>query len=77
MTNLHAIISEIPDETMNPQCVYRLGPAFTPAHVVRSGPLWNTPVWCMLDTLFTSETIEEARTETKGRMERNDGIAPF
>ena len=62
LTNMHTKIPEIPDEEWEEHFLYKLGPGFWPEHEVKTGNIWsNGRVWCMLDTLFTSETIAEAR----------------
>lgn len=47
----------------------KLGPAMKPPHVVRTGNRIHRSarVWCMLDTLFTSDTLSDALTETEKR----------
>ena len=67
LPDVHSIIGEIPEKAMTQQRVYRLGPAFGPVRIVKSGPIWDRRVWCMLDTLFTSATIEEACAESRNR----------
>ena len=61
-TNPHSKFKEIPDTDWGPHFLYSLGPGFAPAHEVPMGKLYpNGRNWCMLDTLFTSATISEAR----------------
>jgi len=54
------------------QFLYKLGPAMKPSHSVRSGPIWNSRRWCMIDTLLSGscKTISEAVAETKRRSVR-------
>lgn len=54
-----------------PHFIYKLGPAFKPSEVKPTGKgiYPNGRVYCMLDTLFTSNTISEAYLETKRRWE--------
>lgn len=62
VTDLHERISEIPSREQDPLFLYRLGEPFGPTKEVRTGKIWgNGRVWCMLDTLFTCETVFEAR----------------
>lgn len=68
ITNLHKHIPEIPDEAWEPHALYKLGQAFAPSKEVPTGNIYpNGRVWCMLDTLFTSNTISEARDLSKKR----------
>ena len=61
-TNPNARFPEIPAQDWGPHFLYKLGPAFAPAHEVRMGKLYpNGRNWCMLDTLFTCDTISDAR----------------
>jgi len=62
VTRLHRYIPEIPNDEWNPMYLYSLGRPFAPAKTVHTGNIYpNGHVWCMLDTLFTSKTIAEAR----------------
>ena len=68
VTNMHGRFPEIPDEEWGPFFLYTLGPAFAPFSQVPTGKIYpNGRVWCMLDTLFTSATISEARDASKAR----------
>jgi hypothetical protein len=61
--NPHDKFAEIPkNEKWGPHFLYSLGPAFSPAREVRTGPRIqrNRRVWCMLDTLFIAKTISQA-----------------
>lgn len=51
------------------QYLYKLGPAMKPVGTVRSGPIWNSRRWCIIDTLLAGscKTISEAVAETKRR----------
>jgi hypothetical protein len=67
-TDPHSHFPGIPDRQWEPHFLYRLGPAFSPEHTVPMGKIYpNGRVWCMLDTLFTSATIAEARDLSKKR----------
>lgn len=73
VTNIHKRISEIPDEEWRPHFLYKLGPAFCPCNEVKTGNIYpNGRVWCMLDTLFTSDTISKARDISKKRQEKTE-----
>lgn len=53
-----------------PHYLFTLGPPIRPAHEVRYGKIYNPGrAYCMLDTLLTCSTIEEAIKETKRREE--------
>ena len=68
ITNPHKHIPEIPNEEWDPHFLYKLGRAFAPSKEVLTGNIYpNGRVWCMLDTLFTSNTISEARDLSKKR----------
>ncbi len=72
-TNPHEKFPEIPEEKWPPHFLYRLGPAFVPSKEVRTGNIYpNGRVWCMLDTLFTCDTISAARDLSQKR-ERQEG----
>jgi hypothetical protein len=61
VTDLHEAISEIPEgEITGSHFLYHLGPAFRPDHRVPSQIPRSGRRWCMLDTLFTSESIAAA-----------------
>ncbi len=48
--------------------ILKLGKAFKPNHEVKNGKIYASQhLWCMLDTLFTSKTIKEARDITQKR----------
>ena len=64
--------SEIPSKDWGPYFLYRLGPAFCPKKEVKTGEIrWNRRVKCMLDTLFTSDTISAAVDISKRRERKN------
>ena len=70
ITDLHDDFPEIPKGALKePHYIYKLGKAFRPAHRVPTGKSikWAARRWCMLDTLFTSETISEAAALSKKR----------
>lgn len=67
-TNMHKQIHEIPSEEWEPHFLYTLGPPFGPGKEVRTGKIYPSGrVWCMLDTLFTCDTISDARDLSKKR----------
>lgn len=68
--NLHNEIQEMPDVVEKiPHFVYKLGTAIVPSKVVKTGNIYASGrVWAMLDTLLTSDTIDEARNISKERM---------
>jgi hypothetical protein len=68
VTNMHEKIPEIPDEEWGPFFLYTLGPGFKADKEVRTGRIYrNARVWCMLDTLFTCDTISDARNVSDRR----------
>ena len=61
-TNPHDFINEIPTDKWEPHFLYKLDKGFSPSNEVRIGNIYrNGRFWCMLDTLFTSKTIFDAR----------------
>jgi hypothetical protein len=68
-TNPHLLFPEAAKGVWDPHYCLRLGPPIRPAREVRNGPRVNqaAKVWCMLDTLLTSQTISEALTESERR----------
>jgi len=67
-TNPHEEFNEIPSDRWGPHFLYTLGPVFRPTHEVPMCNIYpNGRVWCMLDTLFTSKTISQARDLSKQR----------
>lgn len=72
INNAHDRIPEMKDERWDePYFLYTLGPAFGPDKKVKTGKVYrNGRVWCMLDTLFTCETVSEARDLSKEREEK-------
>ena len=71
-TNPHDKFPEIPETKWEPHFLYSLGPAFAPHHEVRTGNIYASGrVWCMLDTLFTCDTIAAAR-DLSGKRERQE-----
>lgn len=72
-TNPHEKIPEIPkpEKAWEPHFLYTLGPAFAPSREVKAGKIKRgTPVWCMLDTLFTCDTISDASDLSQERRKR-------
>ncbi|HZC05674.1 MAG TPA: hypothetical protein VE338_08535, partial [Ktedonobacterales bacterium] len=74
VTSLVGKVSAVHDESWNgegkstPHFLYTLGPTFRPSTIVRAGAVYrNGRVWCMLDTLFTSDTISQARDISRER----------
>lgn len=73
ITNLHKRIHEIPSEEWEPHFLYTLGSPFGPSKEVRTGKIYpNGRVWCMLDTLFTCDTISDARDLSQKRKSQVD-----
>lgn len=70
-TDPHKIIREVPSTDWGrPHFAYSLGKGFKPANVVERGGIFPSGrVWVMLDTLFTSKTISEARDVSRKRFE--------
>ncbi len=56
-------------EKVDPHFLYTLGPAIRPTNTVRSGPIQNWPRSCMLDTLLTCDSVQDAFRETTRRLE--------
>lgn len=48
-----------------PHFVHRLGPSFMVEREIRSGPIRSRPLWCRLDELLTSKTVEEAARRSR------------
>ena len=71
LTNMHRRIPEVKDEEWEPHFLYTLGPALSPEREVRTGNIYRSGrVWCMLDTLFTCNTISDARDLSRKRMQQ-------
>lgn len=75
VTSLVGRLPAVRDDSWNrdgvPHFLYTLGPAFGPSKTVRTGPIYPSgPVWCMLDTLFTADTITKARDTSHKRAVR-------
>lgn len=72
LTNLNERIPEISYASWmdTPHFLYKLGKGFAPDHEIKTGNIYpNGRVWVMLDTLFTCDTISDARDETKSRQQ--------
>jgi hypothetical protein len=70
--NPHKKFLEIPSQEWGPHFLYKLGPRFAPTREVRTGKIYkNGRVWCMLDTLFTSKTLSEARDLSRKRSDKS------
>ena len=68
-TDVSEHFPEINKTEWTPNFLYSLGPAMKPNKEVRTGKIYpNGRVWCMLDTLFTCDTIAEARDISKLRI---------
>jgi hypothetical protein len=66
--DLHSKIPEISPGKAKNLVLYRLGTTFRPANPVATGKIYRSNrVRCMLDTLFTSDTISEAYSKSKKR----------
>ena len=60
----------VDEEEWDPTFLLKLGPPFKPAKEIKNGKIWgNGRIWVDLDTLFTSETIRDARDLTQLRAE--------
>lgn len=71
VTNMHERIPEIRSEEWKPHFLYTLGQEFGPSKEVRTGSIYpNGRVWCMLDTLFTCDTISDARDLSQKRVKQ-------
>ena len=57
------------NEKTDPHFLYKLGPPIRPSVATRSGPIRNMRCYCMLDTLLTCDTVQEALQETKRRLD--------
>ncbi len=72
ITRPHDYIPEVipeADWSEEPHFLYTLGPPIVPAQPVRNGKIWpNARLWCALDLLLTSDTIQEARDVTQERL---------
>jgi hypothetical protein len=68
--NLHqSMPSVISDSSPDLHFFLHLGPAIRPSKTVKNGKIWpNGRVWCMIDTLLTCDTIEEARNKSHERI---------
>lgn len=72
--NLHTSMPDvIADTNPDKHFFFHLGPPIKPSHTVKNGGIWpNGRIWCMLDTLLTSQTIEEAHKITNDRIEKGE-----
>jgi len=68
VTNLHKYIKEIPKYEYDPLYLLELDKPFFPDNVVNGKIFANGHIWFMLDTIFTSKSIKEARDKTKKRV---------
>ena len=67
--NPHKVVPEIPNLDWGPCFLYHLGEPIVPDKIVRTGKIYrNGRVWCMIDTLLTSDTISESRDITQKRL---------
>ncbi len=69
ITSYKKHFSSVAGNKIEPHFLYTLGPEIRPTRDVRSGPIRNMKCYCMLDTLLTSATVQEALRETKRRLE--------
>jgi len=70
--NPHDYFPEIPSQEWEPHFLYTLGDPIIPQKTVKTGKIYPSGrVWCMIDTLLTSETISESRDTTQKRMKEN------
>jgi hypothetical protein len=75
IADLNDVFPEIPKGALTEtHYLYKLGKPFRPEHRVPTGKNINRGArrWCMLDTLFTSESISEAESISKQR----ESVAP-
>ena len=67
---MHSKVPEIPEGEWEPHFLYKIGQGLAPSKEVKTGTIYpNGRVWCMLNTLFTSDTISDARDKTKRRQQ--------
>lgn len=82
-TNPNEYIDEIPDDNWHPCYLYTLGKPIIPSTEVKNGKIYpSARVWCMIDTLFTCDTIYEASYVSKKRKEKlnsakNKGVSSY
>jgi hypothetical protein len=76
--NPRRVFKDATKDPCSPHYLLKLGPAMRPPREVRTGPKIKMAmrVWCMLDLLFTCETITEARDETQRRLGGDASEAP-
>jgi len=69
-TNPRSLFPEAAEAEWPLHYCFRLGTPIVPAKVVKNGPtiLRANRCWCMLDTLLTSDTISDAKVETRRRI---------
>lgn len=61
----------IKDKTEDFHFFLNLGPPIVPNKEVKNGNIWpNGRLWCMIDTLLTCDTIEQARNISNKRVNR-------
>ena len=65
----------IKDKTEDFHFFLNLGPPITPNKEIKNGSIWpNGRLWCMIDTLLTCDTIEEARNISNTRVKKEDEV---
>ncbi|WP_438023558.1 hypothetical protein [Sorangium sp. So ce233] len=69
-TDPHDMFKEAKSHTIEPHYLFWLGPGIVPSREIKNGPkiMRAMRVWCMIDTLLTSETITDAWAETRRRL---------
>ena len=73
--NPHKFFPEIPSQNWGSCFLYHLGEPIVPNRIVKTGKIYrNGRVWCMFDTLFTSDTIKESSIITKKRLNENNDL---
>ena len=74
-SNPKLVFQHATEDSCNPHFLLELGPAMHPPKEVTTGPKirMSMRVWCMLDLLFTCETITDARDKTKQRLGAEEG----
>lgn len=61
------VISIVPSQIWDTHYFYQLGKAIHPEQPVKIGNTTGKILWCMIDTLLTSKTVEEAYNITEER----------
>lgn len=67
-SNPNEVLADLPDQLWETQFLYILGKAIFPKNKVVSGNYELNLSWCMIDTLLTNDTIEQAYKESQKRI---------